>query len=177
MTIQRRRAIYTIAEKIRSFLELQTPANLYFAIREILQGEYIEGQLDDDISGKIEKNGETFRITLNSTDSERRKRFTLAHELGHLFLHMGYMLDMEKWKTIDAYIDSPYYRVGYSEEEYEANQFAGALLMPEDEYRNYVNTHVNKNRTVDISLIGSYFNVSDEAALTRGRWLGMFDWN
>jgi Zn-dependent peptidase ImmA (M78 family) len=176
MTRQRREAIYAVSKEIRSILKLETPVNLNSTIKDKLYGECIEGRMDDDISGKIEKTGNTFKITLNNTNSSKRNNFTLAHELGHLFLHMGYMLDMEKWNTINEYIDSPYYRMGYSEEEYEANHFAGSLLMPEDEYHKFVKENISPQRTISIPEISDHFNVSEDAALTRGRWLGIFSW-
>jgi Zn-dependent peptidase ImmA (M78 family) len=176
MVAQRRRAIYKIAENIRSALKLKTPADLHSAITDMLQGECVEAVLDDDISGKIKKIGNSFKITINRKHSGKRKNFTIAHELGHLFLHMGYLTDPEIWDSINEYIDSPYYRMGYSEEENEANQFAGALLMPEAEYKEFVRNAV-KNQKINISLISSHFDVSDDAALTRGKWLGIFDWD
>jgi Zn-dependent peptidase ImmA (M78 family) len=177
MTRQRREAIYTVSEKIRSILKLKTPVDLYSTVKDVLNGDCIEDKLDEDIAGKIEKKDNTFKITLNITDSPKRKNFTLAHELGHLFLHMGYLLDMEKWNSIDEYIDSPYYRMGYSEEEYEANHFAGSLLMPENEYHHFVKENISPQRTISIPALSDHFNVSDDAALTRGRWLGIFSWD
>jgi len=175
MTRERREAIYSFAEKIRKVLELGVPVDLCQVI-ESLGGEIWEEELDRDISGKINKVDEKFMITLNSLHPDNRKNFTLAHELGHLFLHMGYITDPEKWANINEYVDSPYYRIGYSEEEYEANQFAGALLMPRDEYKKFLDANGDGNR-INISKISRYFNVSDEAALTRGKWLGFFRWN
>jgi len=176
MTKERREAIYSFAEKIRKLLQLKTPVDLYEVTMRSLGGKIAEERLDRDISGKIEKLGDSFKITLNSGHPENRKNFTLAHELGHLFLHMGYITNPEKWDNITEYVDSPYYRVGYSEEEYEANQFAGALLMPKDEYREFVATN-KKNGVIHISKISEWFNVSDDAALTRGKWLGVFRWD
>ena len=177
MTKQRRDAVYSLAEELRVLYNLATPVNLYGVARDSLGGEIAEESLDDDISGKIEKKGESFKITLNSNHPPNRKNFTLAHELGHLFLHMGFMIDSEKWESIKEYIDSPYYRIGYSEEEYDANHFAGALLMPKVEYMKFVREHKNDDNTMDISKVSDYFKVSDDAALTRGKWLGVFRWD
>jgi Zn-dependent peptidase ImmA (M78 family) len=88
---------------------------------------------------------------------------------------MGYIIDKNKWDTIDEYIDSAKYRLGYSEEEYEANQFAASFLMPVDEYKKFVRQKAVNNK-ISIDTISSHFNVSHDAALTRGRWLGIFAW-
>jgi len=177
VTKQRRKAIYSFADKIRNLLDLKTPVDLHKVTEDFLKGEISEKRLDDDISGKIEKAGGSFRITLNSRHPPNRKNFTIAHELGHLFLHMGYITDKEKWDAVNEYIDSPYCRIGYSEEEYEANQFAGALLMPEGEYKEFVRENKDPDGFIDISKISGHFDVSDDAARTRGRWLEIFRWN
>lgn len=54
---------------------------------------------------------------------ERRARFTVAHELGHLFLHRGlpFARAIEDGHKLNAYECS----------EWQAHEFAGALLMPE----------------------------------------------
>src|SRR4051812_43873023 len=43
---------------------------------------------DDSLVGMIAKRGDNITILVNQGDSPGRKRFTIAHELGHHFLHM-----------------------------------------------------------------------------------------
>lgn len=72
--------------------------------------------------GKIEKeyNGKTI-ITIKRHHNEEKRRFAIAHELGHYFLHFN---DEEK-----EFKDSVFYRnLEYNNEEIEANQFALNLL-------------------------------------------------
>lgn len=52
-----------------------------------------------------------------------RDRFTLAHELGHYFMHRNVDLAMSR-------IDSTYNVPAYRKSEWQANTFAAALLMP-----------------------------------------------
>jgi len=62
---------------------------------------------------------------LEIPELETRRRFTIAHEIGHLVLHEDIFTvyqrcegkQLEKWKSIDIV-------------EWQANQFAAALLMP-----------------------------------------------
>lgn len=177
MNFKRRQAIENLANIIRKNLNVSTPVNMEKVIKD-LEGELISEKFDDStISGKIQKHGETFKISYNEEHSDTRSKFTIAHELGHLFLHMGFLVDPEKWNGIDEYCDSPKYRQGYSEEEYEANQFAGAFLMPSEEYKKFVEENKNKqNNTIKVDLIATHFGVSVDAALTRGKWLGIFEW-
>lgn len=73
-------------------------------------------------------------IGVNSTHSAARKRFTIAHEIGHLLLHEGDVLHVDQREGIDLGLrvkrrdtDSS---LGTDEEEQEANFFAAELLMP-----------------------------------------------
>lgn len=172
---KRYQAIETLAESIRKQLYPSHPVDMQAVVKS-LKGELQEESFEDStISGKIQKVGDSFRISYNKEHSLQRSGFTIAHELGHLFLHMGYIIDPEKWDSINEDYDSSKYRQGYSEEEYEANQFAGAFLMPKAEYEQFVMKH-GKNNKININSIAEHFNVSFDAALTRGKWLGIFDW-
>ena len=48
--------------------------------------EVLEAELYD-ISGALRREGNGWKIYVNRQDSPQRKRFTIAHELGHYFLH------------------------------------------------------------------------------------------
>ena len=175
MTYERRQKIEEFAESVRKTLNVSTPVNMQQVIAN-LNGELKAITFEDSsISGRIQKVGTKFEISYNAEHSPFRSEFTIAHELGHLFLHMGYLVNPEKWNSINEYYDSPKYRQGYSEEEYEANQFAGAFLMPQTEYREFIKNNSNNNR-ISVNLIAEHFNVSFDAALTRGKWLGIFQW-
>ncbi|MGJ4787756.1 ImmA/IrrE family metallo-endopeptidase [Leptospira koniambonensis] len=174
MDARKRQTIQELADFLRSLLKLQSPIDLKALIASF-GGEYKEEDLPPHFDGKIEKKDNSFLITVNSGKPDLRKNFTIAHEIGHLFIHMGYILNPDLWSRVDNYEDSVYYRSGYTEEELEANQFAAALLMPEEEFLREVrkNTHAG---ACSISPISEYFKVSDEAVVTRGKWLGVFSW-
>jgi len=63
-------------------------------------------------------------IVVNKKDNEKRQRFTIAHELGHYFLHMSDQ-DYENTSMVS-------FRGRSNKHEREANLFAAELLMPED---------------------------------------------
>ncbi len=122
--------------------------------------------------GEVRKEGDSFRILVSPFQDEKRRRFTIAHELGHLFLHMGYLTNEALWKLQD---ENTYQRSGSSEKEYQANEFAAAFLMPQEEYLKVMNDNLAGNK-VDTSKIAEYFNVSVEAASNRGKFLGYLKW-
>jgi hypothetical protein len=177
MSYYRRGKIVPIVDKLRDEYDISIPVNLDELIMK-LGGEYEEDDLEYGVSGRVEKGNDSakFKIIVQRTDIEERKRFSIAHEIGHLFLHMGYIFDQDKWARVGNYTDSAYYRYGHSEEENEAHQFAAELLMPEIEFRNTINELLEDNK-VDIVDLAKRFKVSKQAALTRGKWLGIFSWD
>lgn len=92
-----------------------------------------EGDLDKKISGAIryKKDENEFEILVNKNDMKSRQRFTVAHELGHYFLHRDFLKDEE------IHIDIMYRTINNDKvnleeikrREKEVDYFAGALLM------------------------------------------------
>ena len=70
-------------------------------------------------SGCLWKSLDGWRIVVNSAHAPTRRTFSIAHELGHFFLHRTHT---------DIYFSCQY--GSYSRIEREANQFAANLLMP-----------------------------------------------
>ncbi len=169
----RREQIDRLAAIVRDVCQLTTPIDMEEAVAR-LRGN-IEWVDEAEFEASIEKQGNGFQILISKEVSENRRRFSIAHELGHLFIHMGYLVDEEKWKSVGTYTDSVYYRFGYTTEEYEANEFAAALLMPRDEFILIARRNYNGD-AYHISPIAEHFQVSADAALNRGRWLGIFSW-
>ncbi|BBM89440.1 hypothetical protein COTS27_01140 [Spirochaetota bacterium] len=93
--------------------------------------------LGKNFSGKIEKSGDQYIITVNSTHPKNRQRFTMAHEFAHYVLHS------DKIGDDDGIIDDALYRsnkpLGFLVE-VEANRFAGKILMPME----HINTLARK---------------------------------
>lgn len=80
--------------------------------------------LSPEISGKLEKEGGQWTILVNSKHNEARQRYTLAHEFAHYCLHRN---------DHSTFEDTAFFRKEENKTmiEYEANQFAAELLMPE----------------------------------------------
>lgn len=89
---------------------------------------------DATVSGFLQRTTKTGRpvIVVNESNADVRQRFTIAHELGHYFLHASQSVHVDDMDTADAVM----YRDHVSAlatrlVEIEANQFASELLMPE----------------------------------------------
>ncbi|MEW6237309.1 MAG: ImmA/IrrE family metallo-endopeptidase [Candidatus Omnitrophota bacterium] len=171
----RREYINRLVDKIREVFELETPLNVRTVVQK-LGGKLVQRDNEElECEASIQKDGNGFKIILDENAYKNRKRFSVAHELGHLFLHMGYLVDDDKWNSVGEYTDSVYHRYGYGIEENEASEFAAALLMPKEEFIEIANQNLDHNM-YRIQPIAKHFDVSTEAASNRGKWLGLFQW-
>ena len=128
------------------------------------------------VSGAIRYTNDEFSILLNKNETVERRRFTLAHELGHFFL------DNEVLKSSKVHIDTLYrsaqdysYVANDIEEdsdvkltsEVEIDYFAGALLMNELILRKVYKVENN------IAKLAKMFEVSYSAMFVRLDVLGL----
>ena len=114
---------------------------------------------DDSLAGLIARRGDHTQILVEQADPPYRKRFSIAHELGHHFLHLS-----EDGEIVDKRADmfrqkepSSGQFTGERLREIQANWFAAALLMPEE----FVREEWTKNPS--IAHMAQVFNVSEEA--------------
>ena len=147
-----RRMINSLAEDVLSAYNISVPIGNIDEIVEKLGGTIQKEAFFSD--GAVEKEGNGFKIIVSPFQDEKRERFTIAHELGHLFLHMGYRTNNELWEKQENNI---YHRIGNSEKEYQANEFAAAFLMPATEYLSVLNK-VAEGNMVDTSKIAEYLS-------------------
>lgn len=117
---------------------------------------------DDSVSGTLVIKGGKQTIGVDISHDSKRKRFTIAHELGHFFLghgkKEGIMLD-----TFTLYRNN-LSKDGTQKQEVEANAFAAALLMPRTEVRKILDEYYaefGQNNVVKIiEEMAKHFNVS-----------------
>ena len=102
-------------------------------------------------------------IFAHKAASIERKTFTVAHELGHHFLH--------KEKQKDVMWRQTFQQIGHEERglEREANRFAAALLMPEHLVREVWDGLMRK----DVVTMARTFGVSNTAMRYRLQQLGL----
>jgi predicted transcriptional regulator len=100
-----------------------------------------------------------FTIRLSPITGILRDNFTIAHELGHYFLHTGtppgsHCISVGRWGTDMC--------------ERQANRFAAALLMPRPDF-----AAAAARFAFDLGWLAARFNVSLSAAEVRARSLGL----
>ena len=89
---------------------------------------------DDNIDGFLFRNGNEAVIGINRDRAAVRRRFTIAHELGHLFLHEQGQVHVDRGFRVR--LRSGVSSGGTDQDEMEANRFAAEILMPIDFLRN-----------------------------------------
>lgn len=158
------------ADKVRQFFDISTPvSDINAAVRKLGGTIEFDEKLSEFSDGGIRKTGEvSFCIYVSPHQSAERRNFSVAYELGHLFLQMGFMTNPEKWENQkrERFCNNP-----YGVEELMAREFAYAFLMPEKEY-----IHIMKKcsdyKTIHINKMAEYFHVPTDIIKNRGRSLG-----
>jgi Zn-dependent peptidase ImmA (M78 family) len=113
--------------------------------------------MSDSVSGKLYRDHlspKGWSIGVNANNSSTRKRFTIAHELGHFLLHRDFLGE--------GVADDEFYRSEHlsGAQETEANKFAADLLMP---------YHLLQNLAPKMSVenLAKLFKVSEQALKIR----------
>lgn len=118
-----------------------------------------------DLSGAaVMKDGQPF-ILVNESHRPERQRFTIAHELGHLLMHVSTGKAVLFRDDVSARGVDPF--------EVEANAFAAALLMPEERVRRLVPEPMNPMDDDGIERLAKRFEVSGQAMAIRLKSLGL----
>lgn len=164
-----REVIATLTDNVRNKLGVSLEKNV--DMLEVLEKLGIRLKEYDykGAEGAVSRDSETgeYIISLEHkyNSNNPRDKFTLAHELGHIFLHFDSVSE-----------DFVFTRKGTTQAEYDANEFAANFLMPKNLYLDAIRQLVDNHRVVDVNQLAKTFGVSYDAAVTRGRFLGVFAW-
>ena len=116
--------------------------------------------MDKELSGKLENMGGKWYIYVNAFHTEKRKRFTIAHEIAHYVLHA---------KENAAFKDVSFFRSpDTNKEEAQANDLAARILMPEKAFFDEI-----KKGNITILGLAEEFNVSGVACEFRAKKLNL----
>ena len=113
---------------------------------------------DENVSGAYDGKN---KIYISRFDPYPRKSFTVAHELGHFFLHdKGDAEIFYRSQLVDLYSET-------KKKEIEANWFAASLLMPEEPVKKYWEL------THSVDKLSVLFGTSPSATFYRLKNLGL----
>lgn len=162
--------INKVADSVRSAFGVGIPVDNIDSLVNQLGGRIVEKPgLDPLYDGTIKKVGDnSFEIAIFPHQSPEERNFAIAHELGHLFLHMGYLASKETWDQYGHSVQFAHF--GTDEQERQANAFAAALLMPQKEFKGKIEEYTSGN-CADMAQVSNYFHVSIATATNHGRSL------
>lgn len=165
--IKKAKRIQRLIEQMLGQYNISSPPIDVFAIAKDKGIDIIQGDLGD-VSGILFRQGSRVIIWVNQNHSETRKRFTVAHEIGHLILHGDERLHVDKVFAIKLrnQVSSQALDLG----EIEANAFAAELLMPIEMVRQRTQELpgiLDYDRDAVISELAKEFSVSPQAMTIR----------
>ena len=139
-----------------------------------LDATVVDEKLDESISGMLLRDGDQAVIGVNRSHATVRQRFTVAHELGHLLLHKGTPLFVDR--DVRVNMRDGRSSTALSSQEIQANAFAASLLMP----IHLIRTELSKlrpdaGRDDVIRVLADRFDVSQAAMRYRLINLGILD--
>jgi Zn-dependent peptidase ImmA (M78 family) len=117
------------------------------------------------------REGERVVIGVNSVHAKTRQRFSIAHEIGHLLLHKGRPMFIDRDGRLNRRDEVSTF--GTDVEEIEANSFAAALLMPRHLLAEAVSRLHNNSQAVSPEVLAKRFDVSVQAMQYRLINLGL----
>ncbi|MBD3238836.1 MAG: ImmA/IrrE family metallo-endopeptidase [Candidatus Moranbacteria bacterium] len=137
-----------------------TPVDITSLAQQIGYRVYEVNFDDPQVAGMVVDSDKEKSIYVSENDPEGRKRFTIAHELGHVILHHQELAANQRIvdyrKPLTDYKDTDDLK-----REVEANMFAAEILMPEDL------TKKLWEFKQDVDDLAGFFKVSQKAALVR----------
>ena len=132
------------------------------SISDIIKEEnmtIVKEDLPSSVSGYLKQIEGKWVIGVNKNHHTKRQRFTIAHEFAHYCLHRN---------ANNYFEDTTFFREKNDTSiEYNANQFAAELLMPEDLFKEAVKKGIDK-----IKDLAEAFDVSALAIKYRASSLG-----
>ncbi len=131
----------------------------------------------DQVSGTLVIKDGKKTIGVNSLESEKRQRFTIAHELGHYFL--DHLQDAEVIMDTKRLYRNFESALGSKSQEVQANAFAAALLMPRSQVIKCFEEERMKDDFIEdseiIAHLAKIFDVSEVSMSIRLNRLGLMN--
>lgn len=151
------------AARVLSFKKLKVPIKIDSLLAQYAEVRELRFPTDKYSGLCINRKDRKPKVLINSGMTETRKRFTMAHELGHIqiFNHTGLIPCVVNEDPGESVPDADQYK----KKETEANVFAAELLMPRDWVKDVIAEHDKVGDA--INEIAEKAGVSKQAAFYR----------
>lgn len=124
----------------------------------------LEEKLGQGVSGILyRKDDGPSVIAVNAAHAAVRRRFSIAHEIGHLSLHAGRSIIVDHLVRGRVNMRDERSSLATSREEIEANSFAAALLMPADWIGADIEGSLGERAVRAVGALAQRYNVSTQA--------------
>lgn len=160
-------------------IEAGPPVNVQAALQNVGVRVSEDRVLPGGISGHLKRRDDgTYEAAATASEHPYRRRFTLAHELGHFILHKSIIDEFGGVDDNTMYRSTPQGDIYNSrielDHEKQANSFAANLLMPEDAVWEAVSDPANhKGDQASLMKLMRAFEVSPSAMRWRLKNLGV----
>ena len=163
MLLSRKRVVEQARELLEEAHVQKPPVPVEKIARSLGIRLVFESLEDVDVSGFYYRKGDQRLIGVNATHAPARRRFTIAHELGHAVLSAHDNLHVDRSFLLR---DANSAR-GVDRLEIEANAFAAELLMPAEHLQRRLRDGVNLDDPNSFRQLADEFGVSTQALLIR----------
>ena len=164
------------AEQLVESLNITTPPVDVKRVAKKLGLPVVLYDLGEDVSGLLISNGELSCIAVRKDDALVRRRFTIAHEIGHFLLQHQFEKGEHVHVDRGNFISKRGLRAtaGIDPKEIEANHFAANLLMPATLIRQAI-SELKRGVLLDqhVQQLAKTFEVSEQAMTIRLDTLGL----
>lgn len=171
MSTVRRRPIRTLTKRLLQEHQIDAPPVDVAKLAEQMGVVVHFEPADDELSGFLLRDVDRYKalIGVNKDHAPTRQRFTIAHELGHLLLHKGEPLHVDRGMKVNLRDGAA--SQGTIIEEKEANLFAAELLMPAHFLRKDLQEKISLEIEGDIEWLAKKYDVSAQAMTFRLSYL------
>ena len=145
------------------------------SVARSLKLRVLQDDLDEEVSGLLVSRDGSASIIVRKHDPLVRRRFTIAHEIGHYVLrhHLQRNELVHKDEPAQVIYRSPQASMGFDPIEVQANQFAATLLMPTRLLRQQVADLGKSLSEAHVDGLADQFEVSRQAMTIRLTGLGL----
>ncbi|MFE7497582.1 ImmA/IrrE family metallo-endopeptidase [Streptomyces albidoflavus] len=159
------------ARSLLEELQIRTPPVDPYDVAKRLGVVVVPQRLDGDVSGMLLRRDGNCVIGVNEDHPRLRRRFTVAHELGHLRLHEGRPLILDT--DVRVNYRNTVSGMATDREEIDANRFAAALLAPEPLVRHAAQQVTFATVEDLVKVLAGQFQLSETAMTYRLMNLGI----
>lgn len=168
------RKVKNLVSDLMKDFETSPPIDVY-SLAQKLGVRVEEVTLEETVSGMLVIEGEDAIIAINENHHPNRKRFSLAHELGHYKLHRHLARVFVDDQGTYTFHRDRLSEEGIDSKEVEANSFAAELLMPEKMVLEAINhRRLDPSDEETVRRLAHQFKVSTQAMSIRLATLGRF---